>query len=166
MCKRETVRGVAEDFSLAYCLFCLVIIISTICQGAYDKQETEQCCQEEMQDERKHNRVTSRRWGRGGWEMKQWQRASVCLTCVCLRVIARMYRSMHLCMTCSYVCVQRSGRSKGYLQRLPHLLAACLRAAAKQHGSPCRQSCAWQCYVTASLAVLSSSTPFPDQHGL
>lgn len=100
MCERETVRGLAEDFSLAYCLFCLVIIISTICQGAYDKQETEQCCQEEMQDERKHNRATSRRWGRGGMGNEAvaacWR---VCLTCVCLRVTARMCRSMHLRMS-------------------------------------------------------------------
>lgn len=43
--------------------------------------------------------------GKGGWEMNQWQRASVCLTCVCLRVIARMCRSMHLCMRV-FVCVR------------------------------------------------------------
>lgn len=38
ICMRERDReGLTEDFSFAYCLVCLVIIISTICHRAYDK---------------------------------------------------------------------------------------------------------------------------------
>lgn len=110
VCERD---GVTEDFfSFTYCLFCLVIIISTICYRAYDKWEKSWWCQEETEGEWEHKGE-----GEGGvGEKDEGQKkgeesvsvaacASTCV-CLCMSAAACMHVSLNTFMhECVCVCV-------------------------------------------------------------
>lgn len=118
VCERD---GVTEDFfSFTYCLFCLVIIISTICYRAYDKWEKSWWCQEETEGEWEHKGETYRGWGWGGGERRgtkerrgERERGSMCIH-LCLFMYER--GCLYACVTeyiYAWVCVCVCGMEGG-----------------------------------------------------
>lgn len=157
--ERETARVSLRGFLFAYCLVYLVIIISTICYRAYDKQEKEPCCQEDTDGERDHNGEMYR----GGREEERGkiEESMSVLEHVCPPAFACVHVPSHRSMY-EFMCVQYggwvgvAGTNEIYLQQLPHLAVSSVFIRNREASRECEQT-----YI-----VMSQLTPQPSSRCL